>query len=217
MLYAAVNTPALPPGAKRPGIPPELDRIVVKTLAKSPEDLYLSMEALRDDLEMLEASGAISEDGSSPLIRPRPQTLAPTTSLDPATFGRLRSPLRNRRRAIVGGAIVILSLAAGGLFWFARRLAPSAGELDRMHGEEEVIRKAMDFNALDGILSCAGIIGDKKRFVEIRREIFRSGVIESSDENVRAIYADPNIEDYPGDEEIAAEKAVEIKRLEALY
>ncbi len=35
--------------------------------------------------------------------------------------------------------------------------------------------------------------------------------------NLRALFADPNIEDYPGYKEFAAEEAVEFKRLEALY
>ena len=125
VLYAAVNTPAVPPSSKRPGIPPELDRIVLKTLAKSPEDRYPKMEALRDDLELLEASGAISEDAAPPIIQPRPQTLAPTMTLEPATPGRLGSSPRTRRVAIVAGTTVILGLLAGGISWRMLRSASS--------------------------------------------------------------------------------------------
>ena len=127
VLYAAVNTPASPPSVKRPGIPPELDRIALKALAKKPEERYANMEALRDDLDSLEMSGAIPESDTPATIQPRQHTLAPTTSLDPETFGRLRSPARNRRIAGVVAAVVTLGLTGMGISWLLVRpsLSPS--------------------------------------------------------------------------------------------
>ena len=79
VLYAAVNTPAVAPSAKRGGIPEELDRIVLKTLSKTPEDRYASMEEMRDDLETLAQSNNLIEEETAPLpiVRPRRRTLSP--------------------------------------------------------------------------------------------------------------------------------------------
>ena len=55
------------------------------------------------------------------------------------------------------------------------------------------------------------------RFVELRRAALRAGGVDRSYRYFRALYADPQIEDYPGYKEFAAEEAVEFKRLEALY
>jgi serine/threonine-protein kinase len=55
VIYAAVHEPVVPPSAKRPAIPAELDRIVLKALSKKPDDRYGTMEGVRDDLEALEA------------------------------------------------------------------------------------------------------------------------------------------------------------------
>ena len=63
----------------------------------------------------------------------------------------------------------------------------------------------------------AGVVGEKKYFVELYRDQLRSGAVGRAASNLRAIYADPHIEDYPGYKELAAEEAVEFKRLEALY
>ena len=125
VIYAAVHGPATAPSAKRPGIPLELDRILLKALAKNPEDRYASMEALRDDLDALEVSGTFPEGDAPPTIQPRQQSLAPTTSLDPELLGRLRSPSRDRRLAMVAAAVVILGLTAGGIAWLMNRSGSS--------------------------------------------------------------------------------------------
>ena len=42
-----LNEPPRPPSSKAPGIPADLDRVVVRALAKSPQDRYQSAEELR--------------------------------------------------------------------------------------------------------------------------------------------------------------------------
>ena len=54
-----------------------------------------------------------------------------------------------------------------------------------------------------------GVSGEKKRFVDMRRAMVRAGDTVHYLENLRALYADPHLEDYPGFKELAAEEAVE--------
>jgi eukaryotic-like serine/threonine-protein kinase len=55
-----VNELPAPPSAHRPEIPPELDQIVLRSLAKDPADRYQTAEELIEDLERVEAGLPIS-------------------------------------------------------------------------------------------------------------------------------------------------------------
>jgi serine/threonine-protein kinase len=50
VLIAAARDPVEPPSRHRPGVPPDLERIIVRCLAKSPSDRYPDAEALERDL-----------------------------------------------------------------------------------------------------------------------------------------------------------------------
>ena len=50
VIYQIVNTEPDPPGKARPGLAPELDAIVMKAIAKGPDDRYQSMAELSRDL-----------------------------------------------------------------------------------------------------------------------------------------------------------------------
>ena len=93
------------------------------------------------------------------------------------------------------------------------------GDRARMREEEARVRSDLGDAGQDlGTLADGeGMIGDKKRFVELRQIVFRAGNTDRSYRYVRALFADPMIEDYPGYKEFAAEADLEIKRLEALY
>ena len=47
LLEAVANPKVVPPSALRPGLPPELDRVLMKALAPEPKDRYASAEAFR--------------------------------------------------------------------------------------------------------------------------------------------------------------------------
>lgn len=55
-MNAIMNDPLAPPSRHRPEVPPELDAIVMKALARTPADRYASMEELQTDLETFIAS-----------------------------------------------------------------------------------------------------------------------------------------------------------------
>lgn len=52
-LYAIMNAPIAPPSKLRADVPPELDKIVLRALARSPGDRYDSAEEMAADLEVL--------------------------------------------------------------------------------------------------------------------------------------------------------------------
>jgi serine/threonine protein kinase len=52
-LYAIMNAPIVPPSKLRADVPPELDKIVLRALARSPGDRYDTAEEMAADLEVL--------------------------------------------------------------------------------------------------------------------------------------------------------------------
>ena len=50
VLIAAARDPVEPPSRHRPGLPADLERVVLRCLAKSPADRYPDAEALERDL-----------------------------------------------------------------------------------------------------------------------------------------------------------------------
>lgn len=91
VLYAAVHESPEPPGARRSGIPTELNRIVLKALAKVPERRYQTAGELISDLSALDttstrrptpdrpgtSSGERSRDGPT-IVADRPTEPMPT-------------------------------------------------------------------------------------------------------------------------------------------
>ena len=57
-----LNEPPRPPSSKAPGIPADLDRVVVRALAKSPQDRYQSAEELDSDLARIEAGLPVAQE-----------------------------------------------------------------------------------------------------------------------------------------------------------
>ncbi len=60
-----VNEPPAPPSSLRPEIPPDLDQIVLRALAKDPADRYQTAEEFIEDLERFEAGLPISRATST--------------------------------------------------------------------------------------------------------------------------------------------------------
>ena len=57
-----LNEPPRPPSSRAPGIPADLDRVVVRALAKSPDDRYASAEELDSDLARIEAGLPVAQE-----------------------------------------------------------------------------------------------------------------------------------------------------------
>ena len=120
-----------PPSKLRPEIPEEIDQIVLRALAKAPEDRYQSAEEFIEDLQRVEAGlpvspetseaatalltgvpiGAATEvlSGDATRVTPRPYTPArrPPT---PPVYPRYEEPPAKRRR--IGPWLLVLALLA---------------------------------------------------------------------------------------------------------
>ncbi len=76
VVYAILNEEIKPVTQRREGLPPALDRIVQKTLAKRPEDRYGDLDAVMADLQVLATPHAVHA-GSLPIrsrLARRPKT-----------------------------------------------------------------------------------------------------------------------------------------------
>jgi serine/threonine-protein kinase len=122
-----------PPSKLRPEIPEEIDHIVLRALAKAPEDRYQSAEEFIEDLQRVEAGlpvspetseaatalltvapvGASTEVLSSDATRvtaPRPYTPPRRPPAPPPVYPRYEEPPAKRRR--IGPWLLVLALLA---------------------------------------------------------------------------------------------------------
>jgi eukaryotic-like serine/threonine-protein kinase len=126
ILGAHLHEPVTPPRSINPTIPEALEAIVLKALAKKPEERYQTMAALAVELGRLlgivgatgQMRGAISErKGGTVVMPPAPTTLSKAAaSPTPAAPAPAPAPRRSLALPIAGA---ILFLAGGGLAAFA--------------------------------------------------------------------------------------------------
>ena len=64
-MQAIVNEPVVPPSARRPGIRPELDRLVIRLLSKEPEDRYQTADELHEAVDAVAVHSGTSISASS--------------------------------------------------------------------------------------------------------------------------------------------------------
>ena len=166
--YQHVREDPTPPSRFAPDIPPALDAVVLKALAKNPADRYQSAGELRDDLQRVAAgrpvSAAPAAHAAGNEVRPPP----PTTVL-------VREPPRRGRR---GAAYSLLALATVAVFVVALLIARSllAGSNTELETPKVTGETLQDAQA---VLSQAGLrVGDVNyRFSKDKR----GGIVLSQD------------------------------------
>ena len=117
-----IQTPS-PPSDHQPRIDRDLDAIVLKCLAKSPDHRYLSAEALADDLRRWLAGQPVQ-------ARPR------------GWLHRAWQPLVRYRRALLLVTLLLAMLGLGGaLFWMARVNRQLQHQSDQAHKQRELAQR----------------------------------------------------------------------------
>ena len=125
-----------PPSKTRPEIPPELDKVVLRALAKAPEDRYQTAEDFAEDLHRVEAGLPLSPETSeaaTALLAAPGATIGGTTQVLPSDATQIAPPRQEtprrpppytpgygyeepppKRRRWVPWLLVLLLLAAAG-------------------------------------------------------------------------------------------------------
>ena len=122
----------IPPSRLNPDVSPALDAIVMKALAKNPDNRYQSAAEMKDDLERVRRGLPVL---ATPLLPPSPQTTQvihraepqPTSVLPAGVATAPTVPPRDRTPGWLIALIVVLVLAVlGALLWlFARNVLSS--------------------------------------------------------------------------------------------
>jgi|JI10StandDraft_1071094.scaffolds.fasta_scaffold08406_13 tRNA A-37 threonylcarbamoyl transferase component Bud32 len=111
MIAAQLATPAPPPSSLAPWLPPALDRVVARCLAKAPADRYASMIEVAAALELIVTTDAATVIAAAPApvavgAAPQPTTLG-------GGAGEVTVAPRPRRPWLVGGALALVAGVAG--------------------------------------------------------------------------------------------------------
>jgi serine/threonine protein kinase/Tfp pilus assembly protein PilF len=126
-LFVALLTKDPPPvTAINPAMPPELDGITAKLLAKDKQERYQSAEEVLQDLEALDEHAA---HGSSGRVPAAASGTHPSVDKHPAKEDS--QPPQESRAGRMGrvwaALVIVLLLAAGGFAWWKHRAGPATG------------------------------------------------------------------------------------------
>ena len=125
-----LNEAPPPPSAIAPGIPADLDRVVLRALAKDPHDRYQSAEEFDSDLARIEAGLPIASEttdaatavlaaaagagAATQVLRPRETAKVPPARRPPPPGDPYDEPPR-KKRSILPWIIVLILLAGAGI------------------------------------------------------------------------------------------------------
>lgn len=130
------------PSSRRPGIPPELDALVLKAMSKDPEQRYRSALEFKDAIDMVRALLTTAEvEGERPLAQALVQAIkASTRALDDRVqLGRVR---RSGGVGLWFAAMLVLAIFAYGLLRVSESgYVPQAG-VAAVSSEDAVARRA---------------------------------------------------------------------------
>ncbi|QDF99194.1 hypothetical protein CJ010_22955 [Azoarcus sp. DD4] len=124
LMRAHIELPPPPPSGLVAGLPPALEAVILRALAKSPADRYQGAEAFRAELEQLLAT-ADSGDGARTVLIDLPTLPSAPAARRTATHGAAGTAVaapaaRSRVPLILAVAVLVLGAAAyGGWRWLS--------------------------------------------------------------------------------------------------
>ena len=117
ILAAVLHVDPPPPSQFHPGLPPALDRIAAKALAKDAEARYRTAQEMLADLRAARAAMTQSETQETEVLPAAPAVAPAHTGSAWKSLQTLAAPLR-RSRAAAAVALAALALAVAGSWWF---------------------------------------------------------------------------------------------------
>ncbi|QBX55312.1 Stk1 family PASTA domain-containing Ser/Thr kinase [Nocardioides seonyuensis] len=135
--YQHVREPATPPSDLDDQLDPEIDRIVMKSLAKRVEDRYQSAAAMRADIERYLAGHPVQAPAVAPVAAPDEPPTAVTTTMRTATGVAAAPPPtraqdddnRGRTGLWILMGLLLLGLVAAGAFLLPRMFDTASEEV----------------------------------------------------------------------------------------
>lgn len=136
--YQHVREPALPPSDHDTDLPPEIDAIVMKALAKRVEDRYQSAAAMRSDIERYLAGRPVQAQVPPPVPAPSPYPTAATQVVAAAPVEEDDSS-RGRTGLLVALGLLLVVLIAGAAYLMPRLFesAPEEVQTPNVIGKTE--------------------------------------------------------------------------------
>jgi serine/threonine-protein kinase len=125
IMFAVLESDPPPPSTINRRVPPDLDAIVMRMLAKNPDERYANARALYRDLRQWQKSrgqdpeAAPAKQREKPAPAPKPAVGDDTVVLPPPRSGRHRMPMW--RRAAIGAGAVMVLVSAMAAWWIAGR------------------------------------------------------------------------------------------------
>jgi serine/threonine protein kinase/Tfp pilus assembly protein PilF len=118
---AILNRPPVSPLRLNPALPAGFEQVVNKALEKDRKMRYQSAADLGADLRRLKRETESSRTVVPQEIAPSSGQVSPQTSAVQSSFSK-----SSRWGIYAGGAVLVLLLAIGGVFWYQKHSAPSA-------------------------------------------------------------------------------------------
>jgi serine/threonine-protein kinase len=132
-----VNEPLRPPKEVNPEIPESMNALVVKLLAKNPQDRYADAEELADDLWKVRRGLAPTAAGPAIGGAGVPRSLTQATTVEAPASAPAMTPTRKRRLPIPVVFLALLALI--GLVWALSTLFQDFGLGDLLGGRAQAV------------------------------------------------------------------------------
>ena len=137
-----MREPALPPSDHDTDLPPEIDAIVLKSLAKRLDERYQSAASMRSDIERYLAGRPVQAPLVAPVVAGPPVTAATAVTAPVAAY---EEEPRSRTGLIVALGLLLVLLIAGGayllpdLFERAPEQVPTPNVINRTEAQARVL------------------------------------------------------------------------------